>query len=306
MLQSDLLYANSPVPMTPSCQDLADANLVEAIREHARWQSRCEYIEADGVLLRARRYCNGVAVRFLWIAAIAVLSRSALAADRLLLSEGCLGSIDNVCNVVFQGPIVHADISRITSLIQKTQKQAKIIYIDSAGGDVMAALQIGRVFRSAEKLALVVPAGSKCNSSCVFLLAGARSRIVLGTVGIHRPYSTNTGSFTYQETQKRINKLEAEIKTFLHEMNVAEDLYLQMRTVPPENMKILSDEELVRFGLTKVDPVQEEVSDSNKAMEYGLSKVEYLKRKKVVGTKCNALLPDYVAWESCAEEIYRR
>lgn len=32
---------------------LADANLIESIREHARWQEPCEWIEADGVLLVA-------------------------------------------------------------------------------------------------------------------------------------------------------------------------------------------------------------------------------------------------------------
>lgn len=33
--------------------DLADANLIEAVREHARWQEPCELIEAEGVLLMA-------------------------------------------------------------------------------------------------------------------------------------------------------------------------------------------------------------------------------------------------------------
>jgi hypothetical protein len=39
--------------MKTSSRDLADANLVEAIREHARWQSPSEYVEADGVLMLA-------------------------------------------------------------------------------------------------------------------------------------------------------------------------------------------------------------------------------------------------------------
>lgn len=39
--------------MTPSPQDLADANLIEAVREHARWQRPCTLSEAGGVLLMA-------------------------------------------------------------------------------------------------------------------------------------------------------------------------------------------------------------------------------------------------------------
>jgi ribosomal protein S18 acetylase RimI-like enzyme len=39
--------------MTASTQDLADANLIEAIREHARWQEPCERVEDEGVMLVA-------------------------------------------------------------------------------------------------------------------------------------------------------------------------------------------------------------------------------------------------------------
>lgn len=39
--------------MMPSSRDLSDANLVEAIREHARWQVPCECVETDGVLMVA-------------------------------------------------------------------------------------------------------------------------------------------------------------------------------------------------------------------------------------------------------------
>jgi hypothetical protein len=36
-----------------SLEDLCDANLIESIREHARWQSPCEVVEKDGLLLIA-------------------------------------------------------------------------------------------------------------------------------------------------------------------------------------------------------------------------------------------------------------
>jgi hypothetical protein len=39
--------------MPPSPNDLADHNLVEATREHARWQHPCELVEADGLLALA-------------------------------------------------------------------------------------------------------------------------------------------------------------------------------------------------------------------------------------------------------------
>jgi ribosomal protein S18 acetylase RimI-like enzyme len=39
--------------MPGSAHGLADANLVEAIREHARWQDPCECVEEDGVIMVA-------------------------------------------------------------------------------------------------------------------------------------------------------------------------------------------------------------------------------------------------------------
>lgn len=39
--------------MTKNIHDMADANLIESIREHARWQSPCEMVEEDGILLVA-------------------------------------------------------------------------------------------------------------------------------------------------------------------------------------------------------------------------------------------------------------
>lgn len=39
--------------MTPSPDDLADANLLQALREHARWQEPCTCVEEGGVLMMA-------------------------------------------------------------------------------------------------------------------------------------------------------------------------------------------------------------------------------------------------------------
>jgi ribosomal protein S18 acetylase RimI-like enzyme len=39
--------------MQQSIQDLADANLLQAVREHARWQEPCECVEEEGVLMMA-------------------------------------------------------------------------------------------------------------------------------------------------------------------------------------------------------------------------------------------------------------
>src|SRR5215475_10975728 len=60
--------------------------------------------------------------------------------------------------------------------------------IDSQGGEIFAALEIGRIMR-AEGASIAVGKGASCISACVFLLMGAIERHISGDarVGIHRP-----------------------------------------------------------------------------------------------------------------------
>jgi hypothetical protein len=63
--------------------------------------------------------------------------------------------------------------------------------INSQGGDVNAAIAIGRMFRK-ERAHLQVNENSVCISACVLILAGAVERPVSGAIGIHRPYLRTT------------------------------------------------------------------------------------------------------------------
>ena len=49
--------------MNASVQELADENLIEALREHARWQSPCECVEKDGLLMVAGANAFPIAFR---------------------------------------------------------------------------------------------------------------------------------------------------------------------------------------------------------------------------------------------------
>jgi hypothetical protein len=46
-----LFFKHQGAPDDKNNCDLAGANLIESIREHARWQSPCAMVEQDGVLL---------------------------------------------------------------------------------------------------------------------------------------------------------------------------------------------------------------------------------------------------------------
>lgn len=59
--------------------------------------------------------------------------------------------------------------------------------LDTPGGDVVAAMTIGRLLRK-ERAYVQIDPDAVCLSACVLVLAGAVEREVQGKIGIHRPY----------------------------------------------------------------------------------------------------------------------
>ena len=157
------------------------------------------------------------------------------------------------------------------------------VSIDSEGGDVYAAMEIGRMFRKARASEQVT---GRCLSSCVFLLAGAVQRYPFpSNVGIHRPYSLDTTPTSLEDLQARTARLGDEVSSYLRQMNIPESFYDEMKLIPPEKIKILSSEELDKFGLSHDDPVFSELFDNQQANVAGVSKSEFLSRKELA-RKC--------------------
>lgn len=212
------------------------------------------------------------------------------------------------------GAITTHDLSELKHIAQDVSKGPRstpLFSLDSAGGDVVAAMEIGRLLR---KIRAVVAIGTsaKCYSACVFILAGATQRVVYGKVGIHRPYSIDTKVRDYSESQKEYHSLQRIAKSFLSEMNLPDQLYEAMVRTPSEKIRVLSDSELEAYGLNQTDPVEEELQDSYDARRYGLSKQEFLKRKALAEEICwssQQNLSDHARaerWLECREDMMRR
>ncbi len=166
------------------------------------------------------------------------------------------------------------------SLVEKCiEKHPRLLqpYLNSPGGDVYAAMEIGRLLRINRRNALVTPQ-SQCMSSCVLILAGAVSRSSFGTIGIHRPYSTETGIIKFEEAQNQYQKTRSDIERYLREMNIPTSLFAAMERIPPEKIKILTAQEIKEFGLNDTDPVEQEVRNAYRADQRGISIQEYFRR----------------------------
>jgi hypothetical protein len=188
------------------------------------------------------------------------------------------------------------------------------LIIDGPGGNVAAAMTIGLMLRHA-RMPISIPAGAECTSACVMVLAGAVQRRYGGKVGIHRPYFAFSRSEQLEsvDVKARYSALLREMRSFLREMNISEQLADDMLGIEPAAVRYLSYKELQQYGLKSIDPIEQETLDLQDAQSLGLDRREYIRRQALQKTKCTdrvlqqqlGRLPNLPDFESCWIEVMK-
>jgi hypothetical protein len=190
------------------------------------------------------------------------------------------------------GALEHAKPSRLIGEIS-TRKSSRLydsrqwlwVRVESRGGVIDDAMKIGRYLRSANALIAVA---QHCNSSCVFLLAGATERINLsaapGMVGVHRPYFQNAPAGA--DFEQIFSDMHTKVVAYLREMRLSPALADIMFAIPPEELGLLSPEEM-KLLLPVLDPVWDESTTARRAAIYGMVSAEYRQRAMLASWECN-------------------
>ncbi|MEO8144289.1 MAG: hypothetical protein ABI654_08755 [Betaproteobacteria bacterium] len=195
--------------------------------------------------------------------------------------------------VFLTGDITRADVDSagvMARLVKGGQHRLadNSIWLSSNGGDIDAAMQLGKLLRELGVFTLV-GADDQCLSACVFVFMGGERRSVAGRLGIHRPYFPYTHDVP--DRQLRFRHLQRTLKAYIEELDFPSSLYEAVMLVPPETMKILSPAELKRFFLEGISPSSEDLADAAAARRLNLSMFEYLKYKATAPT-CDFLVSD--------------
>ena len=199
---------------------------------------------------------------------------------------GCARPLDKGhCHYRFAGEITQQKVSAFIEFLESTAspwgQQRFTVELDSNGGDIDAAMRLGREFRK-RSVMVSLEGDHVCASACVLLIAGAPVRVIFstGAVVIHRPYRSEARVLGADSAQRAYEARNARISAYLHEMNIPATLLDAMLRVPSESGYRLSEDELFAFGLNENDPVYEEERNAEAAKRRGLSMSDYLGRKR--------------------------
>ena len=119
------------------------------------------------------------------------------------------------------------------------------LYLKSSGGDVDAAMQIGRIIRKYEAF-VQVGGGSKCYSSCVLIYIAGSTRLSYGIIGLHRPYFASAPQ-SRQEIERQAPIMLQKLKSYVQEMGVADIVYQEMVNTEPAQIKLYKAAEIQRI-----------------------------------------------------------
>jgi hypothetical protein len=210
------------------------------------------------------------------------------------------------------GEITFADVSRFQNILNQLKKKygpkdclnsELWIQLNSLGGEVLSAIQLGRLFRINE-VTTVVSLDSECSSSCVFLLAGGVNRIVAGKVGIHRPFFSDLDpKLSTTIVREKRNQMTKEIRQYLDEMDISQNLLDQMIAVPPEEMRYLAFKDLRELRLNIIDPTFDERRVAQRAWEHDITSAEYRRRDSLAETSCGSVIEDVNKRMNCQGAI---
>jgi hypothetical protein len=136
------------------------------------------------------------------------------------------------------------------------------VMIDSPGGDVYAAMALGRLFRANQVQISLDQWGvgrAQCSSACIFAWVGAPMRLAAaipeeGMFVIHRPYGIAEAGQDLSASSNRWKTVQADIRQYLLEMNIPPSLLDAMNEVSSENGRALTPSELSRYFLSVEDP----------------------------------------------------
>jgi hypothetical protein len=209
--------------------------------------------------------------------------------------------------VDISGTITNLDPKTFESATQDMGGRRLYVRLDSVGGDVFAAMHIGRLIRKHDGVTIIsVP--SRCYSSCALLFIAGVTRYNLGELGLHRPYQVAVLQ-DRPANEKQLPRMLTQIKQYVAEMGIAEKFYDQMISTESTKTAIYRMDDFADL-VPEMDAGFLEVQLSYGARRYGMTAAQMRQKEReaegCLTREVAEIVPcqEAVKW-GLSEQVYR-
>ena len=178
-----------------------------------------------------------------------------------------------------EGAITFKDLEDFKEAIKKLDDSKKLIHMDSVqlnsrGGSVVAAREIGRIIR-ARKLNTYLAADSNCASACVDILIAGLHRYAFGNVRVHR--STFVGeSYGDDEVKGFVSESQKTNQEYVRSMGVSLLLADAIESTESWRIRQLTELEKHHWQVFGTDGATEDVLFNQIARSRYISREEFI------------------------------
>lgn len=234
--------------------------------------------------------------------AIACIVATALATKA---AEMKIDRNDGVINVTITGMITDQDAKQFQKMASELERaELASVILDTTGGDVSAAINIGRLVRKLDGWTTIT---GKCYSSCALIFIAGVRRFNFGKLGLHRPYFS-TAPQSRETIEKAVPLMLSTLKNYIAEMGITDSFYEQMVNTEPSQMVIYDGIDSTAL-VPEQDPVYAEIAVASEARRLGVTTIEMRRRNKEAEENCRNrdvngfVCSDAIKW-GLSEQVY--
>jgi hypothetical protein len=185
------------------------------------------------------------------------------------------GKTTKTSSILINGKITEKDEKGLAVALARLKTEGPglvLLALNSSGGELLPAMRMGRVLRSALAQTLVVRGGT-CSSACVFLLASGIDRRLESDsrVGLHRPTFPQEilADMETGDVRRTYDKLTADCQKYLKDMGMDDKLFADMLRVPSQEIRFVDANYCDSVGLTGTDPGYDEMGRARAIKRWG-------------------------------------
>lgn len=158
---------------------------------------------------------------------------------------------ENQPTITMTGQIAPGDAQRMADFLEDIAEIPTQAFLNSPGGSVSDALIMGRELRRLE-IATAMTGTDICLSACPYMLAGGSTRTVEdgALVGVHQHYFGENTALPAFLAVEDIQRGQGDVMVYLAEMDIDPLVMQHALVTPPDEIYLLTSEELTRYGFT--------------------------------------------------------